>query len=71
VRTYPVTMIKNPTWDLSAARAQAMRQLLEQSGLDQDRIARISGHADRKPATANPMAARNNRLEVILLRQDR
>jgi chemotaxis protein MotB len=71
VRTYPVTLIKNPTWDLSAARAQAMRQLLEQSGLDQDRIARISGHADRKLATANPMAARNNRLEVILLRQDR
>jgi chemotaxis protein MotB len=33
VRTYPVTLIKNPTWDLSAARAQAMRQLLEQSGL--------------------------------------
>ena len=71
VRTYPVTLIKSPIWDLSAARAQALRQLLQQSGLDQSRIARISGHADRRPVTANPMAVRNNRVEVILLRADR
>ena len=71
VRTYPITLIKSPIWDLSAARAQALRQLLQQSGLDQSRIARISGHADRQPVTANPMAVRNNRVEVILLRADR
>jgi len=70
VRTYPVLLIKNPSWDLSAARAQAMRQALEQAGLAQSRVARISGHADRKAATANPMAVRNNRVEVILLRSD-
>ena len=71
VRAYPVTLIKNPSWDLSTARAQALRQLLQQSGLDQGRIARVSGHADRTPVTANPMAGRNNRIKVILLRSDR
>jgi chemotaxis protein MotB len=71
VRSYPVTLIDNPGWDLSAARAQAMRALLEAEGLAGARIARISGHADRKPATADPTAIRNNRIEVILLRRDR
>jgi chemotaxis protein MotB len=34
-------------------------------------VQRISGHADRKPATADPSEPRNNRIEVILLRRDR
>ncbi len=71
VRSYPITLIKNPAWDLSSARAQAMRGLIESKGLSGARIARISGHADRKPVTADPTALRNNRLEVILLRRDR
>ena len=71
VRSYPVVLVNNPVWDLSAARAQTMRLLLQKAGLDQGRITRISGYADRKPATANPMAVRNNRIEVILLRRDR
>lgn len=71
VHSYPVTLIDNPGWDLSAARAQSMRVLLEKDGLDGARIARISGHANRKPATADPTAIRNNRIEVILLRRDR
>lgn len=71
VRSYPIMVLKNPSWDLSAGRAQAMRQLLDKAGITQNRIVRISGHADRKPATADPMAVRNNRVEVILLREDR
>ena len=71
VRSYPITLINNPSWDLSAARAQVMRGLLGGAGLPEDRIARISGHADRKPVTADATALRNNRLEVILLRRDR
>ena len=32
---------------------------------------RITGHADREPAVvSNPMAIRNNRLEIIFLRSD-
>jgi chemotaxis protein MotB len=48
-----------------------MRALLEAAGVPTERIARISGHANRKPATADPAVVRNNRLEIILLRRDR
>ncbi len=71
VASFPITLIDNPSWTLSSARAQAMRDLLQKSGLPTARMQRVSGHADRRPATANPMALRNNRLEVILLRTDR
>jgi len=71
LRAFPVTLIDNPVWDLSADRAQALRGLLEDAGLAADRMQRISGFADRKPASADPAALRNNRLEVVLLRRDR
>ena len=71
VRSYPITLIDNPVWPLSSARAQSMRDLLQQGNLPRGRFARVTGHADRAPATANPTVARNNRVEVILLRQDR
>lgn len=71
VRTYPVTLIDNPVWELSAERAQTMRLLLEEKGFATARIDRVTGHADRKPLTADPTAIRNNRLEIILLRKDR
>ena len=71
LRSYPVMMRTNPVWELSAERAQRMRLLLEAAGLDAGRVQRISGFADRKPATADSAALRNNRLEIILLRRDR
>jgi chemotaxis protein MotB len=71
VRSYPITLIRDPVWDLSAARADVMRRKLEEAGLPGARIQRMAGFADRVPATDNPMATRNNRLEVILLRRDR
>ena len=67
----PVTLIDNPVWDLSADRAQIAREKLEEAGIDTERIQRISGFADRKPAVADPASERNNRIEVILLRRDR
>lgn len=69
VHAYPAMLRENPVWDLSLARAQAMRALLEQKGFDRQRIQRVTGYADRAPATEPPMAARNNRLELILLRE--
>ena len=48
-----------------------MRDLLQKTGLPTARMQRVTGHADRRPATVNPMAIRNNRLEVVLLRRDR
>ncbi|MCB1364829.1 MAG: flagellar motor protein MotB [Rhodobacteraceae bacterium] len=67
-RAYPVVLADNPVWNLSGARATAMRGLLESGGLDPGRIKRVTGHADRAAADTNPMAARNNRIEVTLLR---
>jgi len=69
LRAHPVVLADNPVWPLSGARASRVRQLLEGSGMDPERIHRVTGHADRKPVTENPMAPRNNRIEVILLRK--
>ena len=71
LRAYPVTLIDNPVWDLSADRAQVTRSILETAGLAAERMQRIAGFADRKPATSDPSALRNNRIEIILLRRDR
>lgn len=69
VRAYPAPLRQNPTWDLSTARSLAARIVLEKAGLDAARMQRVTGFADRKPATPDPAAARNNRIEVILLRR--
>ncbi|HEY0214007.1 MAG TPA: flagellar motor protein MotB [Paenirhodobacter sp.] len=71
VRAYPEVLRINPTWDLSAARAKAVRELLESDGFDRKRIQRVTGYADRKPAVPTQMSVRNNRIEVILLRKGR
>ena len=71
LRSYPAPLLTNPVWELSAERAQKMRQLLEAAGLDATRMQRVSGYADRKPVTADSAAIRNNRIEIILLRKDR
>lgn len=68
VRAYPETLVTSPVWALSNARAHAVRNLLEGSRLDPQRIQRVTGYADRKPRTGNPMEEANNRIEVILLR---
>ena len=71
VKSYPITLINNPAWDLSANRAQAMRKLIESGGLSGSRMQRISGYSDRISVTPNPTDSRNNRLDVILLRRNR
>jgi chemotaxis protein MotB len=71
VRSYPAPLRENPVWSLSAARAESVRQVLQNAGLDPQRVQRVTGFADRKPVTANPTALRNNRIEVILLRSRR
>ncbi|MEM6303419.1 MAG: flagellar motor protein MotB [Pseudomonadota bacterium] len=68
VRANPVVQADNPVWDLSAGRADSLRALLKDNGLRADRVQRVTGHADRDPVTRDPMAQRNNRVEIILLR---
>ncbi|MEY8837595.1 flagellar motor protein MotB [Cribrihabitans sp. XS_ASV171] len=70
IRAHPVVLASSPVWELSSARAERARILLEGAGLDDARIQRVTGHADRNLADRNPMAARNNRIEVIFLRSD-
>lgn len=70
VQASPEVLKVNPSWDLSTARAQSMRILLEDDGLGADRVRRVTGEADREPAVPNPMAVRNNRIEIVLLRSD-
>ena len=71
ISAQPEVLRKDPSWDLSTARAQALRVLIEEAGLEPRRVQRVTGFADRIPAVRNPMAVRNNRVEVILLRSNR
>ena len=69
VQAQPIVLARNSVWDMSQDQATAMRQLLEAFGTEPNRIERVTGHADREPAVTNPMALRNNRIEVVLLRE--
>ncbi|MEY8098715.1 flagellar motor protein MotB [Falsihalocynthiibacter sp. S25ZX9] len=66
----PIVALTDSTWSISTARAMAMRQLLEQEGLEGKRVQRVTGFASRKTIDPDPMSYRNNRLELILLRSD-
>lgn len=68
IRAHPVVLANNPVWELSTARADSTRNLLESAGMKAERIQRVTGHADRALAVKNPMANRNNRIEIVLLR---
>lgn len=71
MRAAPVVLADNPVWGLTAERANKMREMLEDRGLARGRFKRQTGHADKSLAVKNPMAVRNNRLEIVLLRSDR
>ena len=54
-------------WRLSSARAQMASYMLVRGGLDEARIERIEGYADRQPRiAADPKAAENRRIEILL-----
>ncbi len=69
VASQPVVVAENRVWRLSADRADRVRQLLESGSTPPERIQRVTGYADRRPEARNPMAPRNNRIELILLRE--
>lgn len=71
VAAQPVVLVENTAWDLSGARAARVRAFLDEDGVESQRLMRYGGHADRKPVARNPMAVRNNRIELILLRTRR
>jgi len=69
IRSHPVVLADNPVWELSSSRADVTRKLLESGGMKPARIDRVTGHADRKLSSDNPMSERNNRIEIVLLRK--
>ncbi len=68
IATVPLAARENPVWERSAARANRARQLLIESDVSESRMQRVTGFADRKPVAADRLSERNNRLEIILLR---
>lgn len=68
VRSNAIVVAEDTSWTRSTARAQTIRLALQEAGLHGARFQRVTGHADRSPAVSDPMAVRNDRVEVILLR---
>ncbi len=55
-------------WDLSSERANAVRQVLSESGLPSDRIAAVTGKADNEPYVLNnPFATTNSRVTILVM----
>jgi chemotaxis protein MotB len=67
----PGATAQNPRdWALSAARADAARAVLQAAGVDQDRIAQVSGKAASEPLYPDdPSLAGNRRIAIVLLRE--
>ncbi len=61
---------KNATydnWRLSSARAQMAYYMLVRGGLDEKRVLRVEGYAERQPKNAaDPNAAENRRIDIFL-----
>ena len=57
-------------WELSSARANASRRVLQQSGVDTDRIFSVDGRAGSEPLYPDdPYAPANRRISIVLLRE--
>ena len=65
----PLVRIAPKAWPHSMRRGEKARDLFLDAGLSKERIARITGHGDQEPVVRNKMAPRNNRLEIIFLRE--
>ncbi len=60
--------VASNNWSLSTGRAEATRQALMRSGINERRFARIEGVADREPLiTGNPSDPRNRRMSILLM----
>lgn len=70
VASRPLVRTGPGPWERSLANAQAVRALLLEAKLDPLRMARVTGHGNHAPVVEDPMAVRNNRIEIILLREN-
>ena len=54
-------------WQLSSSRAQMAYYMLVRGGLDEKRVLRVEGYADRELKNkADPYAAENRRIEIFM-----
>lgn len=53
-------------WRLSTARAHTAQDLLIRGGIDEARIEHVEGYASRKLRVADPAAAENRRIEILV-----
>jgi chemotaxis protein MotB len=57
-------------WDLSADRANAIRQILEEAGVPASHIFMVAGRADTQPMFPDdPYMAANRRVTITLMRE--
>ena len=57
-------------WQLSAARADGSRRVLQGAGVDPDRVFQVSGKATSEPLFPDdPTLAGNRRIAIVLLRE--
>ncbi|MFN9544713.1 MAG: OmpA family protein, partial [Alphaproteobacteria bacterium] len=57
-------------WDLSAARANATLDILQEGGLPDGRVAEVVGKAGADPLyPENPYASANRRISIVLLKE--
>lgn len=67
VRALPVVVAEPRRFETSISRAESVRQMIS-GPIPSERIDRVTGYGDRKPAAANLTDLRNNRVELVLLR---
>jgi len=66
----PVVVAENPVWEITTERAHNVRGELELGGLPTARVERVTGYADRVAVDDDPMALRNSRVEITVLRDN-
>jgi chemotaxis protein MotB len=58
-------------WELSADRANAVRQVLEEEGVPTSRVYMVAGRADTQPLFPDdPYIAANRRVTITLMREE-
>jgi chemotaxis protein MotB len=67
----PTSEAAEQKWEISGNRAEAARRTLIGFGVGKGRFFRVIGKADTAPlVTSKPKSERNNRISILLLRQD-
>ena len=65
-----VVLKDRTAWPLSTGRAESIRALLANGFTTETRIARMAAYADNQPIHPDPLDTRNNRIELVLLREN-